>query len=250
MTTPFYLDWTFWSFVVASLALLLSQLPPIKQMLKNNKIEVELYEIGVLTHTLGNPNFTLHISINNIGSNELKVNSINCLFEHSEGDKFATKAITYFETTNDQNSLLLPTFKIEAEKSWSHPVLFFNRFNRSDDKKYREITANLKRNIINKRLTLNNINVDVDVDADPDIVAPVIAFYDSQKKWKAGEYSVTLSVTTEPSDASISQQFRFTLYESDIEQLESYKEQYKIGLGVFFYNSNEQQPVTVPIIQV
>jgi len=86
--TPFYLDWTFWAVVVAFLALVLSQLPPIHIMLRRAKLDVEAYSRIHLTHKIGNPNAQLHLIISNVGGQEVKVKSIVLHFKRGDEDRF------------------------------------------------------------------------------------------------------------------------------------------------------------------
>ena len=49
---PFYSDMGFWAVVVASVAILLSQIPPISLLLKKARIDFELYSKISLTHNV------------------------------------------------------------------------------------------------------------------------------------------------------------------------------------------------------
>ena len=44
ITTPIYLDWSFWAVIVAIAAVVLSQIPPIHVLLKKAKLDLELYK--------------------------------------------------------------------------------------------------------------------------------------------------------------------------------------------------------------
>src|SRR5690606_16295838 len=74
---PLYMDWSFWAVVVASIAVLLSQLPPIHVIYKKAKLDLELYSKISITHKLGNPNLQLHLILNNIGGRRVRVKDIN-----------------------------------------------------------------------------------------------------------------------------------------------------------------------------
>jgi len=65
VTTPLYLNWSFWAVVFAAIAIALSQLPPIRLWFKKAKLEIELYSKIAITHKVGNPNLQLHLIINN-----------------------------------------------------------------------------------------------------------------------------------------------------------------------------------------
>ena len=84
--SPFYLDWTFWAVVVAFLALVLSQLPPIHIMFQRAKLDVEAYSRIHLTHKIGNPNAQLHLIVSNVGGREVKVKSIALHLKRGDED--------------------------------------------------------------------------------------------------------------------------------------------------------------------
>lgn len=83
-TTPFYLDWTFWTAVVALLALVLSQFPPLYVLFRPAQLEVEAFERIHVSHNLGEPNATLHLLITNSGGREVQIKSISLSF-HPDG---------------------------------------------------------------------------------------------------------------------------------------------------------------------
>ena len=59
LQTPVPLDWTFWSAVVAFLALVLSQLPPLHILFRRAKLDAEGHSQMRITHNIGNPNAPL-----------------------------------------------------------------------------------------------------------------------------------------------------------------------------------------------
>ena len=62
-----------------------------------------------------------------------------------------------------------------------------------------------------------------------------------RRLWRPGAYTVDLQVKCQPKRASVNRQFRFTLYESDIAELEERTEQYKYGTGVYFVDSESTE---------
>ncbi|MFH1094585.1 MAG: hypothetical protein V1739_10620 [Candidatus Omnitrophota bacterium] len=70
---PIYLNWSFWAVVIAGVALIFSQLPPIHLLLKKAKLDIELYSKIHITHKIGNPNLQIHLIINNVGGKVVKI---------------------------------------------------------------------------------------------------------------------------------------------------------------------------------
>lgn len=61
VNTPVYLDWSFWAVVVAAIAIVLSQLPPVLRWFRRTRIDLETYSRILITHKFGNPNLQLHL---------------------------------------------------------------------------------------------------------------------------------------------------------------------------------------------
>jgi len=134
---PLYLNWSFWAVVVAGLALLLSQLPPIHLLLKRAKIDLELYSRIHITHKVGNPNLQLHLIINNIGGKVVKIKGISTAIKRNGEQIAVLPAQNYLQTPNDKTTVLLTSFSLKPKEEWAHLVNFLNYFSRNVDKEFR-----------------------------------------------------------------------------------------------------------------
>jgi len=250
---PFYADWKFWSVVVSLIAIALSQLPPVHIMLRRAKLDVEAYSRIVINHKVGNPNVQLHLILSNIGGRTVKVKSICLEFKRGIEDGFTLPAQNYFQQPADKESVLLTSFKLKPADEWGHVVNFLNFFSRTEEKEYRQIESNLRTDILNKlnkrkmlaeSLSKNDPIAKIDhvmsstesdfVTASDDKVQPVLTFFDKKFRWLPGEYSISLKVQAEPASASITKQFRVTIFESDSNELLEFREDFKFGAGVYF----------------
>lgn len=112
INTPLYFDWSFWAVVVAAIAILLSQLPPVHVWFRKAKLEIELYSKISITHKVGNPYLQLHLIINNIGGRKVRIKDISASIER-DGNLVATlPAQNYLQNQNDQSTLLFTTFSL------------------------------------------------------------------------------------------------------------------------------------------
>ena len=73
---PFYQDWKFWSFIISGVAVLLSQLPPVRILVKPKRLDVEVHNRVNITHKVGNPNFGMHVSLGNSGGRNLRIREL------------------------------------------------------------------------------------------------------------------------------------------------------------------------------
>jgi hypothetical protein len=236
---PFYLDWKFllgaFSLTVSIVAVILSQLPPLHILLRRAKLDIEAYDSLLLMHRVGNPVAQMHLIISNTGGKEIRVKGIDLHFRHDSGDRFTLPAQGYLQAPNDSNFVLLTSFRLVPNQEWGHIVNFFMRFARKEEKEYRQLEANLKDDIFQKRSALED--KDVVVSADEKAVQPLLKFFREKFRWQPGEYELTVEVRAEPAKASVSKRYRITLFESDSKELEDHCDDYKYGWGVFLGSS-------------
>lgn len=243
-TVPFYLDWQFWSAVVAVIALLLSQLPPVHVLLRRPRLRCETFSRMHLTHKVGNPNAQWHLIIENTGGKAVRVKSISLVFAKTGGPSFELPAQNYLRTPDATENVLLTPFRLAVGEEWAHIVNFFALFSRDEDKQYRQLESAIRSNILSQKEDL--ANKDKLCEADPQFVLPLMDFFESQFKWEPGEYDVELKVVTDLPGANISQRYRFSLFESESNELRAYSDKYKYGAGVC-YLSPEQPGIIVPV---
>lgn len=230
--TPFYTDWTFWAFFIAFVAVLLSQLPPVHHMLKRAKLDVELHSSIALTHMVGNPNIDAYLIINNIGGRVVKVKGLKVIIKRDDLDVGIYSAQTYLQDQNDLNSILFTQFLLKPSDEWRHLVNFVNYFDRENDKKFKLLESKLKADINEQRASFTGL--EQVASARQELVDPLIELFDKNFIWLPGQYEIELQVDTNVERANITKRYRFTLFESDSDELSKYTEEYKIGAGIYY----------------
>ena len=247
MTTPFYLDWTFWTAVVALLALVLSQLPPLYVLLRPVGLDVEAFERIHVSHSLGESNATLQLIIANSGRREIKIKSMSLTFHRGGDTPFAIQARGYYQLPSDQTAVILTPFRLKPNEEWSHIVNFFSFKSREEEREVDQIKSTIRKDIVPRKLEQGNEKIFLE--APPELVVPAIDYFHRKFKWKAGEYKVTLNVVAEPNKASKIQEYRITIFESDSTQMVDETTQYKYGAGVYFPDP-EQVPIFLPLVPI
>ncbi|MFM5113469.1 hypothetical protein ACEUAG_05855 [Aeromonas hydrophila] len=243
--SPLYLDWSFWAVVVAVLAIILSQIPPILSLFKGAKLEIEPYSKIAITHKVGNPNLQLHLIINNVGGREIRVKDIHVDIE-LDGTKIGTlPAQNYLQSQSDKNTLLFTTFSIKPGEEWAHIINFLNYFNREDENKFRTLEKEMLSDLHAKQKALDNAPKEL-IEIESKLVQPFHAFFDSKFIWKAGEYNINVIVTTNITKANLNKQYRFTIFESHVSQLKAITEYFKYGGGIS-WDPNIQTNIIVDI---
>lgn len=231
--TPFYFDWTFWAVVVSFIAIVLSQLPPVYLLLRPKRLEVEVHSRIQITHKIGNPNVSLHVSIGNTGGRELRIRAIRLSLSRDNKQLLSLSAQNYFETPSVQSSVLFVPFSLKPGEHWSHVVNFLNFFDRATEKLYRENESALASNI-RQKLQAKSADDKQLVMVEPSLVAPFMQLFNKLFIWEPGEYIFELVVEAQPGSASYTKKYRFTLYESDTAELRKYTEDYQSGGGISY----------------
>jgi hypothetical protein len=245
-TIPLYSDWSFWTVVVAAIAIALSQLPPIHILLKKASLDMELYSRIHITHKVGNPNLSSHLILNNNGGRVIKIRKITATIKKDGKQIAVLPAQNYLQNPNDKTPILLTTFSLKPKQEWAHTVNFLNYFSRTDEKEYRKAESKLKTNIMEKRKITQE--KDSLIEADSKYVKPFTDIFNAKFLWHADEYEMCVSVNVNPEKASIEKTYRFTLFESDSEELSKHKDDFKYGDGLY-WNSANHLGLSIQIIE-
>jgi len=247
---PIYLNLSFWSVVVATIAIILSQIPPIKELLKKAKLDLEVYSKISVTHKLGNPNLQLHLMLTNIGGRKIRIKDISVIISREGKELAILPAQNYLQNQNDQNALLFTTFSLSPNQEWAHIINFLNIFNREEEKKYQSIEGAM---ITDYREKFKELDTEPEkdhmIEHEKELVDKAFAFYNSKQIWKSGEYNMKVNIATTDHVADISKNYRFTLFESHAEQLSEITKSYKYGGGIWCNPAHVQTTVILQITE-
>jgi hypothetical protein len=228
-----YQDWPFWMLVVATITTILSQVPPIRVLIKKAKIELDLYSKIAITHKIGNPNLQLHLMISNSGGRKIRIKNIEATIKRDNKELAKLPAQNYLQNQNDTNTLLFTPFSLKPEEEWSHIVNFLNFFDRKQESEYLQYEKEMLSNFRKKQPHSDKESKEL-IELDSTVVKP---FYDLFKKyfiWHAGEYVITVNICTDRPKANLTKNYRFTIFESQEQQLKIITEHFKYGGGIWW----------------
>jgi hypothetical protein len=234
-SVPFYLELEFWSIMIASIAIILSQVSPVKLWFKKAKLEIDTYESIWISHHVGNPIVQINLILKNIGGRKISINKI-FIDIFRDGEKISTLPLkNYLDKLNDTSYLQFGKFELEPNKEWNHGAKFLNFFSREDSKKYKEAERNIKNEIEKLKVPTDQNKI---IKADQSFTKPFIELFDKHFQWKDGNYSLNLHIKTEDNTANIVKTIKFTIFESLKEEFESDKIRYESGDRIFWYSDN------------
>lgn len=229
-----YLDWTFWQGLVALLALILSQLPPLVTFLRPRRLRLDVPTKINITHKVGNPNVTFLMSLRNLGGREVRVRSIYLTITRGKSAPFRIDA-QQFESPNVTPWLLFVPFALRPGELWTRNVGFYNELDRQTDKGFRANRLAMQhriRELIAERPKDKEKEV---VHVEEPLVAPFKQLFEKQFVWLPGEYLMEIVVVTEPERATLHKKYRFTLFESDTSELKEHVDEFSMGgAGITF----------------
>lgn len=226
--TPWYSDWTMWSFVVAFAALALSVIPYLRRFSKA-RLEIDVYQRIFLTHKVGNPNAQLQVMLTNTGGKRVRVRGMSLDMRRAGEAAFTLKAITYLHSPNDSDGILLAPFSLQVEQEWGHLVNFYQINTQQDQRTFRNFQKAIRDNIRSQRVGMPDSAPDVA--APPELAAPALEYFNRKFKWYEGEYEVTLNVSTD-ADLAPAKKLRLTIFEIDSRELEDCKNQLQFGRDI------------------
>jgi hypothetical protein len=246
VNVPLYMDWSFWAVIVAAIAIVLSQLPPVHLLFRRARLDIEPYSRIHISHKIGNPNVQLHLILSNVGGRNVRVKGIAIRIRRDGKDVAVLPAQNYLQNPTDKSTVLLTSFSLKPKEEWAHIVNFLSYFSREDEKKYRSAESKLRGNILEQRKSLDD--KDRLVEAENKLISPFIKMFNEKFVWQPGEYEIAISVLASNKNANLEKNYRFTLFESDSTELSKVKDDYKFGDGIN-WDSGKHVGVIVQIVE-
>ena len=243
-----YQDWQFWTLVVSALALTISLLPYAKVILVKGKLQVEKHRTLFITHRVGTPNINLHLTFKNVGGATLTIKSTKLIVTKDKSETFELFGNGYLIEPNDQHFALLTPFDLKGNDTWSHTINFHELWSRKTQQKYRNLESKIREQI-QSELRFNPPEPGQLAQATRKDVEAISELFDKNYRWESGEYEVRVVVIDDNNNSVSSEHFTFTLFESEADELMSYKDDLKYGFGVHLLPTNRVHGINIDIAQ-
>jgi hypothetical protein len=236
------LDWSFWAVIVAAIAVILSQLPPIKMWFKKAKLDLEVYSKISITNKLGNPNLTLHLILTNIGGRKTRIKDIYVSLSRDGKELPSLPAVNFLQNQNDKNSMLFTNFSLAPHQEWAHITNFLQFFDREEEKEFQNLKKDMLTDYREQSELIKGEEKDETIIKEKtsaiehpnELTDRALSFFDSKFIWVPGEYLMRVNVLTSDDKANISREYRFTIFESETEQQKGHTKNYKLGGDIWW----------------
>ena len=224
-------DLQFWTVFISGCALLISVFPHLKARFKKGKLKIDKYRTFFITHRVGSPSLNLHLIFKNVGGAPLSVHEVNLEVTKDKVDKFNLIGNGYLIEPNAQYFTILTPFELKGSETWSHTISFNELWKRKKQHKYRELESRI-RDHIQGQVRFNPPEPGEFAVAKTEDIISISKFFEENFLWESGEYEVAIVVKGEDGKELARESFMFTLFESESDELLSYKEDLKFGFGV------------------
>ena len=246
-----------WKAGIALLALVLSQLPPVRQMIKGKKLRLAIADIAQFTHVFGNTNMSLWIDFDNVGGQTLTVRRIEAILVRRDGPAQRLTARTYWvtESFSRDKAIELPVAEIclKPGDKWSGYLHFWDTalWSRAIQESVKSLTSKFRDDITaklskrDKELAHLSATERPLVEADRGLVEELTDIVKKVKRLEQAEYELFVAAYEHPSDPPLRiSGFDLTLFQSDVHDIFEDTADYKYGFGVH-WSSTKTKYVTV-----
>jgi hypothetical protein len=229
----------FWSTIIAVFALILSQLPPVRELIKPRELRIFVPEVLALSHYMGNLQIWAFLALYNTGGRSLTVQKIECVIVGEDGSPWRLPAQTYTPTLaqtapgQPAPELLMGWISLKPDENWAQTLRFYKVWSIKEEEDVTEISANIRTDI-NAKLKLkapfdNNL-----VEAAPELVKRAKDFFEKKFTPTKGSYILLIAARSEKNEVLRVRGFEFTLFDNQIRSLRAPADDYKLGWGVCF----------------
>lgn len=231
----------FWSMLVAVLALILSQLPPVRQLIRGKKLRLAVSELVGVTHSFGNTNMNLWVDLENTGGRTITIKRIKCFLKLLNGPTQVLTAMTYYltESFSQDKEVQLPLSEIALKPGdrWSGFLHLWdvNTWTRATEAKFKAVKRAFQEDLDKKLAALANVPIDKRplVEIEPPLQREAEEIVKNVRRLDQGEYRFWVSAYEQESGSPIQVAgYEFTLFEADVSQIFENLSDFRYGFGV------------------
>lgn len=228
---------------IAVLAVILSQLPPIRQMLKGKKLRISVADPAQVLHVFGNTNMSLWIDLENVGGKTISVTRIICILARQGCRQFLT-AKTYWLTerlgSDKPLELPLPEIVLKPDERWSGYVHLWDTesWGKTIERRVKSLIVKMRDDLFRKTAKDDKEMSTVPladrplIEVDPNLIQEAYDIVRELRTLEASDYELLVAAFDDPQRSPLKiLGFRFTLFESDISDVFEDIEDYRYGYG-------------------
>ena len=229
----------FYGVVIAALALLVSLLPPVLNLIKGTSVEISLASTAELTtHAIGYPGLNIHIGVENAGGRSATIRQFRCNLTHVNTSRNWPMEV-YVSLSPGSNSLGQPNFRplgwvsVKAGEVWSGVVRCESLLSDADP----EITDRVSEKFdqsIRQQLAKRVFQTSELAQVPDNLTNEAISLFDERFDLLAGTYKITMTATLAQIKADVTATRHFEVTPFAIDQLRRIKDDFPFGMGILY----------------
>lgn len=232
--------------IVSFASLGVSAGPKLVMRFKGEQMDFTIPARAQLTHKLGIPNLHYFLQIDNSGGKDLRVQSVVAKVSCDGAEELVFDEINVLpEGVQLGTWQFFVPFKLKQGDFWLRYTSSMPKLSRKDDQRLLQVTKDIRDEITSRTPATP---LATPISANPVVVAPCEAFFDEKFYWKAGEYTVSVSI--EWSGGTCTKNFRFVLHESQSQILSDNRRGIVTGDGVYWNSPGVVRHVAVYLDEI
>lgn len=229
----------FYGVAIAAIALLVSLLPPVLNLVKGTSVEISIASTALLTtHAIGYPGFNIHIGVENIGGRSSTIRQFGCNLTHVETSRNWPMEV-YVSLSPSSNSLGQPDFhplgwiSIKAGEVWSGVVRCESLLSDADRVRTDRIIEKFGQSI-QRQLASRVFQTSEPARVPDNLTNEAISLFDKRFGLLAGTYKITMTAVLAQSEADVAATRHFEVAPFAIDQLRRIRDDFPFGAGIFY----------------
>lgn len=247
-TLKIALDSIDWGAFVAVIALILSQLPPVRKMIKGRRLRMAVAaNTAQFAHVIGNTNMSFWLDLENVGGTTISVKRISCFLKKVGGNDQAQLITARMYWLTDSFSrdkpieLPLPEIALEPGERWSGYLHLWDihSWTKAIESKFKTLMKQVKddsdRNVAERdtRTGATPVASPPTFEVSSHLMQDAHEILKGLKKLEAAEYELVIAVFENLSQAPLKiLGFSLTLFDADILDIFEDVEDYRFGYGI------------------
>jgi hypothetical protein len=224
------------SAILAALAILLSQMPPITSWLPRPKLKVIHSDRIKIGNNIGIICFNFSLNLDNEGNVPLDVTKIEFEVLSPSGAKKTYMARSYRKPAAQGSqtvTLAITSINIKENETWNAFVYFKEDIDPTTEQELSNIRLSISQSIHSEQDRKKALGDDSRAKIAPAIVKKSEDCFNKRFSLKKGEYTTKLMVHTNQREVPFEVRSKFIIYDFHLEKMKAQVDDYKYGWGVF-----------------
>lgn len=235
--------------MIAAIAVMLSQAPPIKDWFPKDVLRIKYGDRIGVNNAIGLAGYHVLIELENDGNTTLEIESIslNIIGPNDGEKKYTAETLSTPSPAGGQLNLPVTSLELKPGERWSGSIFFNKTISPNEEERFNAIRLLISQNIQEKiqNQSWDDYNPNSMMPADKDVFDEAVTFFNSNFDLQKGLHQASVAVKLRDKD-SVIEPFEFTLFDYHFEMIKAQVSDYKYGFGIYLpHQPNKQVSIKV-----